>query len=123
MTTTEGRPHQTTIQEQLRWYPISLQLRYIATSKLGSVLRGFGQTIGMSSKEIVLAPGEGLQPGMIAEIFVAWPRLLDNRIPLQLVLQVTITGSQYGMAVARLRAYDFRTAGPPATRQKAGAAS
>src|SRR5215469_3506521 len=118
MTTTEGLQPQTTIEEQLRWYPISLQLRYKSISKPGSVLRGFGQTIVMSSKEIVFAPGEGLQPGMIAEIVVAWPRLLDDRIPLQLVLQVTITGSQYGMALARLTAYDFRTAGPPAAKQE-----
>jgi hypothetical protein len=34
------------------------------------------------------------------------------------VLQVTITGSQYRVAVARLRAYDFRTAGSPVAKQE-----
>jgi hypothetical protein len=37
------------------------------------------------------------------------PFLLDDRIHLQLVLQVTITGSHDGVAEARIRAYDFRT--------------
>jgi len=46
---------------------------------------------------------------MKAEIVVAWPRLLDDQIRLQLVLQVTITGSQNGEAKGRIRAYDFRT--------------
>jgi hypothetical protein len=46
---------------------------------------------------------------MDAEIVVAWPRLLDDRIRLLLVLQVTITGSQTNVTEAPIRAYDFRT--------------
>jgi hypothetical protein len=58
-------------------YSVSLQLHYNATSKLGLVL-GFGQTRMMSSHDIIFAPGDGLQPGMIAEIVVAWPPLLET---------------------------------------------
>jgi hypothetical protein len=86
-----------------------LQLHYKATSKLGPV-QGFGRTRVMSSQHIVFAPGDGLRPGMKAEIVVAWPPHLDDR-HLQLVLQVTITGSQDGEAEARIVAYDFRIAG------------
>ena len=49
---------------------------------------------------------------MAAEIALAWPFLLDNRIRLQLVLQVMITGTQDGVAGARILAYQFHTAGP-----------
>jgi hypothetical protein len=85
MTTTEGLQPQTTIEEQLRWYPISLQLLPTKPHPTwGSVLRGFCQTIVMTSEEIVFSTGEGVQPGMIAEIVVAWPRLLNDRIPLHL---------------------------------------
>ena len=63
----------------------------------------------MSSKDIVFGPSHGLRPGMKAEIVVAWPRLLDDRIRLQLVLKVAITGSQNGEAEGRILAYDFRT--------------
>jgi len=70
---------------------------------------GFGKTKVISSKDIVFGPSHGLRPGMKAEIVVAWPRLLDDQIRLQLVLQVTITGSQNGEAKGRIRAYDFRT--------------
>jgi hypothetical protein len=90
------------------WYPIPLPLRYKATSKHGMVL-GFGQTRMMSSQDIIFAPGDGLEPGMAAEVALAWPSLLDDRIHLQLVLQVMITGSQEGVADARILAYDFRT--------------
>jgi len=59
-------------------YPVSLQLYYKAISNWGLVL-GFGQTRMMSSRDIVFAPGHGLEPGMNAEIVVDWPPLRDDR--------------------------------------------
>jgi hypothetical protein len=72
-------------------------------------LYGFGQTRMMGSKDIIFAPGDELKPGQKTEIAVAWPRLLDGRIRLQLVLEATITGSQDGVVEASIKAYDFRT--------------
>jgi hypothetical protein len=66
----------------------------------------------MSSREITFGAGNELKPGMKAEISVAWPRLLDSRIRLQLVLEATITSAEDGVAEARILAYDFRTRGP-----------
>ena len=99
-TTTQGPPHR---------YPVSLQLRYEDTSKRGPV-QGFGQTRMMSSRDIIFAPDDGLEPGMTAEIVVEWPPLLDDR-HLQLVLQVTITGIRDGEAEARIVTYHFHIAG------------
>ena len=103
-------------------YPVSLQLCYKAMSNQGLVL-GFGQTRMMSSRDIVFAPGHGLEAGMNAEIVVAWPPLLDDRNLLELVLQVTITDSQDGVAEARILGYDFRTAGPREAKQRAEGAA
>jgi len=89
-------------------YPVSLQLCYKATSKLGLVL-GFGQTRMMSSQDLVFGPGHLLERGMNAEIVVAWPPRVDDRILLELVLKVSITDSQDGVAEARILTYDFRT--------------
>ena len=104
----------TTSQLPPSWYPIRLQLRYSATSKKGP-LYGFGQTTMISSQDIIFTSGDTLEPGMAAEVALAWPLLLDNRIRLQLVLRVMITGSEDGVAEARILAYDFRTAGPAET--------
>ena len=112
MTTIQGPQHRTAIQGPPHWYPIPLPLRYKATSKHGMVL-GFGQTRMMSSQDIIFAAGDGLKPGMEAQIALAWPFLLDGRVPLQLVLDTTITGSRDGVAEARIWAYDFRTGPPP----------
>jgi hypothetical protein len=84
-----------------------LQLRYKATSKRGPV-EDFGQTRMMSSRDIIFAPDDGLEPGMTAEIVVDWPPLLDDR-HLQLMLQVTITGTQDGVAEACIWAHHFHT--------------
>ena len=46
---------------------------------------------------------------MEAQIALAWPFLLDNRVPLQLVLDTTITVTQDGVAEARILAHHFRT--------------
>ena len=102
--------HRTAIQGPPHWYPTPLPLRYKATSKLGP-LYGFGQTRMVSSTYIVFAPGDGLKPGMNAEIGIDWPRLLDGCIRLRLVLEVTIIDSQDGATEARILAYQFRTCG------------
>ena len=111
MTTIQGPQRRTEIRGAPRPYPIPLRLGYKATAKHGQVY-GFGKTRMTSNKEIIFAVGDGLKPGMKAEIAVAWPCLLDDRIRLQLVLQVTITGSQDNVTKAHIRAYDFRTRRP-----------
>jgi len=111
VTTIQGPQHRT-IPGPPHWYPIPLQLRYKATSKHGIVL-GFGQTRMISSQDIIFAAGDELKPGMEAQIALAWPFLLDGRVPLQLVLDTTITGSRDGVAEARIWAYDFRTGRSP----------
>jgi hypothetical protein len=98
-------------QEPARRYPIALPLRYKAKIKHGP-LYGFGQSRMISSKDIIFDGGKGLEPGMNAEIVLEWPCLLDDRIRLQLVLRVAITGSQDGVTEAHILAYEFRTRGP-----------
>jgi hypothetical protein len=108
VTTTQEPQCRTTTQGPPRRYPIALRLCDKATSKEGP-LHGFGQTRTMSSQDITFGPGDGLQPGMNAEIAIARPSLLEGRICLQLLLEAIITRSQNGLAEARILAYDFRT--------------
>jgi hypothetical protein len=110
-----GLQYQTITQRPPRKYPIELQLRYKAGH---GTLHGFGQTRMMSSKDIIFAPGGGLNPGTKAEIAIAWPLLLDGHIRLQLVLETAITGNQDGVAEARILAYHFRTRGPAEPEQR-----
>jgi hypothetical protein len=92
-------------------------LRYKATSSNGTV-HGFGQSRIISSKEVIFEPGAGLEPGMKAEIAIAWPVLLDGHIRLQLVLDATISRSEGSTVEARIFSYHFRTRGLAETWQK-----
>jgi hypothetical protein len=118
VTTIQGPQHRAKPQGPPRRYPLPLQLHYKATSKLGP-LYGFGQIRVISSKDIIFGPGDGLQPGANVEIVVAWPRLLDGRVRLQLVLETIITSSQDGVTEARILTYDFRTRPLAAAQQRA----
>jgi hypothetical protein len=90
-----------------------LQLQYKAKTKYGP-LYGFGQTRIMSSKDIIFGGGGNeLKPGMKAEIAVAWPRLLNGHIRLQLILEATITDSHDdGVTEATILAYQYRIRRP-----------
>jgi len=92
-------------------YPVALELRYRATTKLAPV-QGLGHTITMSSKDIIFASGDGLKPGMNAEIVLDWPFLRDTWIQLQLALGVRIAGNQDGVVEAQIVTYAFRTREP-----------
>ena len=107
----------TSAQRPKRRYAIPLQLRYKAISRNGTV-HGFGRSTIISSKEVIFEPGEGLEPGMKAEIAIAWPVLLDGHIRLQLVLDATISRSEGGTVEARILSYHFRTRGLAETWQK-----
>jgi hypothetical protein len=63
---------------EARRYPLQLQLRYKAISKLGPV-QGFGQTMMMSSQEIIFASGDGLRPGMAAEVALACSKVSETQ--------------------------------------------
>lgn len=108
MATIQKSQYRRKTQRPLHLYQIPLQLRYKTTSKVGT-LHGFGRIRMMSSKDIIFGPGPGLEPGMTAEVVVDWPRLLEGRIHLKLMLGVMITGNRHGVAEARIMKYDFRT--------------
>ena len=101
-------PRWTRGQEPTRRYLIALRLRYRAKTKHGQ-LSGFGQTRMMSSKDITFDGGNGLEPGMNAEIVLDWPRLRDGWIHLELVLKVTINVHHDGVVEAYIVTYVFRT--------------
>jgi len=93
-----------------RRYSIALELRFKAAAGDQKIC-GTGRTTYMNSRELVFTSDRPLEPGMQAELAVAWPFLLDGRVRLQLVLQGVITHSQYGQVEARITRYHFRTRG------------
>ena len=120
MTTFQEPQRSTTSPDPPSWYRVRLPLAYKVTSKRGP-LQGFAQTRKMSSKDIVFAPVDGLEPGTIAELVIEWPPCLDDD-HLQLVLHVIITGTEDGGAEACILSYHFRAAQPAQAEKRAESA-
>ena len=109
-----------------RRFALELDLRYRVFAR-GSLTTGTGQTVLISSREIVFTADEALQSGMNAEIFIAWPILLSDSVGLQLVLQGKIVHGSPDWTIVQIKKYEFRTRGsadaPCAAVMTAGAST
>ena len=94
---------------QCRLYPICLELEYSFSVGMFNRYMGRGRTIEISSSGLLFESDRPLSAGLPMELRVEWPGLLDGRIPLNLILHVTILGAEGPRAVARISAYEFRT--------------
>jgi hypothetical protein len=75
---------------------------------------GTGETIDLSSGGILFDAGRELPVGLNVELSVAWPALLHNFAPMQLVATGRIVRTDGGLTAIQLTQHEFRTAGTPA---------
>jgi len=101
-------------------FPLGFQLRYKAASTDMAVF-GVGRTNVISSTELFFTAEHALECGMKAEIYVAWPVLLDGRARLQLILEGNITRTEGRLAALTINKYYFRTRGPWSDAEQAEA--
>ena len=93
-------------------FALVLPLKYKVISPEAKAISGTGSTVLLSSTDIIFEADQPLGSGVQCEISIAWPVLLESRIPLQLVLQSVITGSECQFVMGRVSKYEFRTRGP-----------
>jgi DNA-binding NarL/FixJ family response regulator len=67
------------------------------------------ETLNISSKGLLFATEEALQPGQLLQVSVDWPARLENQIPLKLVAEGRIVRNLNGLAAMRIDKYEFRT--------------
>jgi DNA-binding NarL/FixJ family response regulator len=67
------------------------------------------ETLNISSKGLLFATGEALQPGQLLQVSVDWPARLENQVPLKLVAEGRIVRNLDGLAAMRIDKYEFRT--------------
>ncbi|MGA2592308.1 MAG: PilZ domain-containing protein [Bryobacteraceae bacterium] len=73
------------------------------------VAAGSGKTLNLSSGGVAFATERDLPIGGVIELSIAWPALLENRCPLQLVGFGRVLRSEHGRAVSTIEQYEFRT--------------
>src|SRR5580658_7624612 len=67
------------------------------------------ETLNISSKGVLFATEEALQPGQLLQVSVDWPARLENQVPLKLVAEGRIVRNLNGQAAMRIDKYEFRT--------------
>jgi hypothetical protein len=97
-----------------RRYEIELDVRWKVVRRKRVIESGNGRTIDLSSGGIRFESGQQLAAGLSVELSIAWPFLLHNVAPLQLIVKGRIVRSGSGWAAIRTVQHEFRTMGVPA---------
>src|SRR5215472_16458390 len=100
-----------------RRYDINLNVRWKLIRRRRVLDSGTGKTVDVSSGGLFFETDRELPSGLNIELSIAWPVLLHNVAPLQLVVSgrvVSTTGNKVGV---RMTQHEFRTAGVSAERR------
>jgi len=92
-------------------YSCELELRFEHQDPAGAVCRGHGVTADLSSGALRFFPDQPVACGAEVVTRIAWPFLLQDVCPLELVLQGTVKRITGRGAILAIRTYEFRTCG------------
>jgi hypothetical protein len=100
-----------------RRYRIHLDLRWKLIRRRRVLDTGVGQTVDLSSGGILFDPGRQLPVGLNVELAIAWPVLLRNEAPMQLLVSGRIVRTVQNRIAVAMTQHEFRTAGAPADQR------
>jgi hypothetical protein len=94
-----------------RRYEIALDLRWKLVRRRKVLDSGVGRTVDLSSGGIRFDAGRQLPVGLGIELSIAWPALLHNVAPMQLVVLGRIVRTNGFQTAIHMVQHEFRTAG------------
>jgi hypothetical protein len=94
-----------------RRYEIRLDLRWKLIRRKRVLETGTGYTVDLSSGGISFLTDRTLPAGLNVELSVAWPAMLHNVAPMQLVVSGRIVRSKGQFVGVRMVQHEFRTMG------------
>jgi hypothetical protein len=97
-------------QNTSRRFPVTYGLRYVMTAGAAE-LTGVGETVWMSRHEVAFLAKGPASVGDKVQIYIAWPVLLNDAVPLQLIVHAEIVQCSGPLSVAKLTKHEFRTRG------------
>jgi len=98
-------------RRQDRRYQLNLELKWKLIRRRRVLDTGTGQTIDLSSGGILFDAGRHLPEGLNVELSIAWPVLLHNVAPMQLVATGRIVRSAGRQVALQTVQHEFRTIG------------
>ncbi|HLK67418.1 MAG TPA: PilZ domain-containing protein [Bryobacteraceae bacterium] len=99
-------------------YQLHLELKWKLIRRRKIQDTGVGHTIDLSSGGILFDATRPLPEGLNVELSIAWPVLLHNVAPMQLVVCGRLVRSNGAYAAVRITQHEFRTAGIPAEHRQ-----
>jgi hypothetical protein len=106
-----------------RRYKMMLDLRWKLVRRRKVLESGNGRTLDLSSSGLFFEAGRHLPVGLNVELSLAWPALLHNIAPMQLVVSGKIVRSEGMSAAVSIVQHEFRTAGNTSEPGKSRAVS
>jgi hypothetical protein len=85
------------------------EIRYRVLEQDKIIAVGSGKTVNLSSNGVAFVTDNDLPPGAFIEVSIAWPALLENRCPLQLIGFGRVLRSAGARSHAPVEQYEFRT--------------
>jgi len=92
-------------------YPITLDVEYEVPGGNGVRLIGFGRTVNISSRGVLLEISDPLPNRCRIRLSINWPFFLGGSIPLKLVMYGNIVRVAGNTIVVRVTGHTFHTAG------------
>ncbi len=92
-----------------RRFVMEREIRYRVLDQDRIIAAGSGKTFNLSSGGVAFVTDRDLPPGAFIELSIAWPALLENRCPLQLIGFGRILRSSEGRVASTIEQYEFRT--------------
>ena len=102
-----------------RRYEIHLALRWKLIRRRRVLDTGVGHTLDLSSGGILFDPGRQFPVGLKVELSIAWPVLLHNVAPLQLIVSGRLVRCAGTRSAIQMVQHEFRTMGISAERRGA----
>src|SRR5450756_3035812 len=100
-------------RRQDRRYHLQLELKWKLIRRRRVLDTGVGKTVNVSSGGILFDAGRYLPEGLNVELSIAWPVLLHNVAPMQLVATGKIVRGDGRRVAIQTVQHEFRTAGIP----------
>ena len=96
-----------------RRYHLQLEVKWNLIRRRRVLDSGVGQTVDLSSGGILFDAGRRLPEGLNVELSIAWPVLLHNLAPMQLVASGRIVRTNGRHVAIQTVQHEFRTIGVP----------
>src|SRR5215467_10584989 len=92
-------------------YPITFDVEYEVPGGNGARLMGFGRTINICSRSVLLEISDPLPNRCRIRLSINWPFLLDGSIPLRLLMHGNIVRVAGNTIAVEVTGHTFHTAG------------